>query len=331
MNKALLFIGLLLLVNSCLRPLEIGIGSINPALVVEGVVTDQPGMSFVRLGTISDIQGVGANLVGQGAQVTVIDDRGNEIAFQESFPGRYVPLGNFTGEVGRSYTLDIITRDGERYLSTTETMNPAIQIEQMSLEFEVVIDPVSGARRGFHLVDISIANDPTADDIYFRTSSRGIAHVFSAPLFECDRCSECWSFRVPINNNIVIGSNRGLADDFKIRAARIAYDFRDEYFVEISVFSLSKEGFDFWQSILNQLEITGTIFDPQITKARGNISNLNPEGHVVHGYFGASAISKRSLIFNRADTEFRVALPIPIGVCVEVWRDAVSEKPDEFN
>ncbi len=330
MRIGLIYIWILLVTGSCLDPLDIGIDDVEPTLVVEGLIADQPGASFVRLGTTSDIQGVGENLLGTGAQIRVTDNGGLEHPFQEIFPGTYIPLSSFLGEVGRSYTLNVVTSDGQQYVSTSQELTPPIDIDRMFLEFEEFVNPDTGEKTGAHRVLLDISNN-LSQTFYFRTFSRGIAHVFSQPAAECGGCEECWDFRIPINNQIFTGSNLGFTSDFTFESARIGYDFRDEYFVETTLFSLTPEGHEFWQSIERQLEITGTIFDPQITAADGNITNLDPNGPIANGYFGASAITQSNLIFNRAATETDITFQLMPGVCVEVWPNATNNKPEEFN
>ena len=327
-TKALFMI---LLFAACVDPLDVDINDIEPKVAIEGLVSDQIGMSFVNVSTTADIQGVGANLLGAGAAVLVTDSNGQQYAFNEVTQGRYFPADpGFVGTVGRSYTLRVTTSDGEQYRSSTELMPPTIAIDHMYVIFQEFIDADTQVKTGAHQVVLDIPNSG-GPDFFFRTFSRGIAHVFSQPGGECGGCEECWDHRVPVNNRVVSGTNQGLDNAFSITVASIAFDFRDEYFVETTLFSLSNTGFDFWSSVQDQLEITGTIFDPQIVSTRGNISNSNPSGPQAFGYFGASSVTQCSLVFNRTDTDTTIPITLIPGVCLDVYPNAVGTKPEEFN
>lgn len=316
---------------SCVDPISVEINDIQPKVVIEGLVADRVGMSFVSVGTTATIQGVGSNLLGTNAQVMVEDDQGQLTAFLEVTPGYYLPEDTaFVGFVGRAYTLEVTTSDGNQYRSTTQIMPPAIAIDSMYVSFVELIDADTKVKRGFHNVMLDLSNSGN-EVFYFRSYSKGIAHVFSDPGADCGGCEECWDFRLPINNQIFSGSNQGLERDFSIKTAEIAYDFKDEYFVETTIFSLTPQGSEFWASIQDQQQITGTIFDPQIVQVRGNIINIDASGPEALGYFGASALTSRSLIFNRTLTETTIPITLMPGVCVDVWPNAVGSKPPEFN
>ncbi len=321
-----------LILAACVDPLAVDIGDIEPKVAIEGLVGDQPGMSFINISTTSNIQGVGSNLLGTGALVQVLDSQGLTHSFSESTPGKYFPADpGFTGIVGVFYTLEVTTNDGEQYISSSQLLPMSVPIDGISVEFEELIDPDTKVKTGAHNVLVDVPNDGS-QDFFFRTFTRGIAHVFSDPGGDCGGCEECWDFRIPVNNQIYAGSNQGLDQGFTIETAAIPYDFRDEYFVETTVFSLTAEGYDFWSSIQDQLQITGTIFDPQIVSVRGNISNRNSTGPQAFGYFGASATNKCSLVFNRTLTNTTIPiLELIPGVCVDVYPNAVGTKPEEFN
>lgn len=328
--RRLYFFGILWLA-ACVDPLAVDFPDIQPKVAIEGLVSDQLGMSFVTISTTATIEGIGSNVLGTNANVQVVDDQGRIHAFIETRPGSYFPADpGFVGAIGTSYSLEVTTNDGEQYHSATQKMPPSVAIDSMYVSFQESVDLDTKEKTGSHKVLLDIPNSG-AEPFYFRTFSRGIAHVFSDPGADCGGCEECWDFRIPINNQIISGSNQGLNQGFTIKTADIPFDFKDEYFVETSLFSLTFEGLDFWSSIQDQLEITGTIFDPQIVAVRGNISNRSSNGPQAFGYFGASAITKCSLIFNRTLTDTTIPIVLMPGVCVDAWPNAVGVEPEEFN
>ena len=67
--------------------------------------------------------------------------------------------------------------------------------------------------------------------------------------------------------------------------------------------SLTKEAFQFFDLLKNQLSIQGSIFDPPPATIRGNMINLDDPDVAVIGYFRASDVQADTLFIPRSDVE----------------------------
>jgi len=82
-------------------------------LVVEGLITDQPGINTIKISKSLPLGSKTASKPLKGCIVTISDDTGNTFKLKETVSGTYVtdPL-QFTGRIGRFYTLHIKTISG---------------------------------------------------------------------------------------------------------------------------------------------------------------------------------------------------------------------------
>ena len=338
MRGYILFI--LILLSSCIEefPLETDIPNAEP--VIEGLVADQPGDSFVRISSklgLFGIQEDPSDLV-SNAQVMVIAGGDNEIAFGEVSTGLYKPSDVlFAGTTGETYQLFITLSDGRFYQSETEVLNPGVGIDSIFAIFKEQTIPNTDQLSGEHRFFVEVVKQVPGQDVFFRTQSFGIAQVaayIDPPPPSCPpRCTEiCYSFRRPVNRKIVLGTTQGSSQDkVTLQAAVETYDFHSRYYLEVKTFSLSQQGYQFWKSLAQQQEIEGTIFDPPVTEIRGNNVYEVSTNQEIIGYFGASQISTDSLMIDRAESAgFVTPIPTASNSCVEVWRNASLEVPIQF-
>ena len=312
-----------------------------PQPVIEGLVANAEGESFVRISSELSILGMQedpAPLV-SGAQVAVVDDNGIITPFCEKSEGIYLPEDDsFVGNILSEYTLQVQLADGRSYLSEAEVLHPGVDVDTIFVVFEQNNIPNTSQLTGKHNFFITVSTNASEQPVLFRTNSFGIAQVaayIDPPPPQCidPPCPEiCYSFRGPINRELVLGSTEGTVENqLTLQATTEKYDFHGHYFVRIKTFSLSSKGFEFWNSIASQQEIDGSIFDPQLTEiAEGNITDLSSNEPII-GYFGASAVSSDSLFFNRFESAgFLAPIPTARNSCVDVWRAATLEIPPQF-
>jgi hypothetical protein len=104
--------------------------------------------------------------------------------------------------------------------------------------------------------------------------------------------------------------------------------------IDVRQYSLSEKAFNFWNQIGIQQRSTGSIFDPPPASFTGNIVNTQNENETVLGFFGASAVNQRYIVFDR----FKVAnffpppnsIPMGSGDCLTHVLGATNERPEGF-
>jgi len=329
------------LLCSCIDPFPLDGDTPEPQPVIEGLVVNVMGESFVKVSLELSILGVqdDPSPLVSAARVEVEDGRGNLITFCEKSTGFYQPEDEaFVGSRGEIYTLMVRLADGRSYRSRSEMMHPGVQVDSVFATFNQFVIPNTNQLTGAHNFFITASTDPSEEPVLFRTHSLGIAQVAAninppPPLCAGPLCAEiCYSFRRPINREIVLGNTKGTAaNKITLQVASQDYDFHSRYFIEVKAFSLSLPGHRFWSSLASQQQIEGSIFDPQIAKIEGtNVYSVETDQEII-GYFGASEMSSSSLFFNRAESaSFLTPIPTARNSCVEVWTAATLEVPKPF-
>src|SRR5689334_17873750 len=105
---------------SCEKTVLLDLDQMNPKVVIEGLVSDQPGYQFVKVSRTVDFYETGSTPRVTNAIIFVEDDLGNEFLFTHNphnhadSTGYYLPVVPFVGAAGRTYHLSV-TVDGKEY------------------------------------------------------------------------------------------------------------------------------------------------------------------------------------------------------------------------
>ncbi len=104
-------------------------------LVVEGLITDEPGFHKIKL-SMTNVFGeeFKQNHV-KNADLRIVDSNNNNINLKEKSDGNYYTPDDFTGNIEETYTLHIETADGLLYRSTPQKMQPPVKIDEVYAEF----------------------------------------------------------------------------------------------------------------------------------------------------------------------------------------------------
>ncbi|MBL7877474.1 MAG: DUF4249 family protein, partial [Cyclobacteriaceae bacterium] len=126
-----------LLISSCVEPIYFDVPPAELQLIVEGLITDNPGPYTVSLSKALtlDAQSSEPEPV-QDATITLFDDEGNSEVFTEISAGSYSTNNIIQGKVGHSYYIRVETSDGKIFESTPDKLNPVGEIEDIRFEYE---------------------------------------------------------------------------------------------------------------------------------------------------------------------------------------------------
>lgn len=315
----------LVILIGCIDPLDKEVPSGLRLLTVEGGITTEHGPHKVKLTRTARYGNVFNDFVRpeEKALVSVRDNFGNVEILLETAKGVYETSASFRGEVGRSYTLQIITAKQEEYTSLPELISPVPVIDSLSYSFRSIptsnkIIPISGFDVFAHFKD-----DPNSKNYYMWRSSgthkfttRPDLYVSRPPRAPAPKscCDVCWKDDVP-EVSIRILSDQFFNGNNTVYLAAFVEDngmrFTDKYLLRIRQFSLSEQAYQFFKLLNQQLGIEGSIFDPPPATIGGNMISLNNLNENVIGFFTASAVSIDSIFLFRSDLEF-TQLPVVI-------------------
>ena len=119
---------------SCEKTVELDLEQTEPATIIEGLITNQPGKQYIRISRSAGFYSSGQNPAVSGAIVRVEDNEGNTFSFIEQEPGFYVPEAPFSGKVGNTYTL--FAKVGQETYTASEPMNYVPPFDSLSIRID---------------------------------------------------------------------------------------------------------------------------------------------------------------------------------------------------
>lgn len=298
-NYLVLLTGLLI-ISSCITQFVPETEEEDTMLVVEGMLTDQPGGCIVRLSKSLPLSSVSSTEVLSGCTVVISDDNGNWVNLYETRPGIYVN-SLYRGYMGRKYKLHVNTNNPDMAYKSYESL---------SMEMK----PVPGIDSLYYeKLDTEVALDGRIKEqecqVYLNTSDpNGICKHYRWDY------SETWMFRLPYDvpnrecwitnnsNSIFIKNTSVLSEDvidrFPIHYVSARTDrLSVRYSLLVNQYSLNEDEFNYWEKLQNVTENVGSLYDITPVSIPGNIYCVEEPKEKVLGYFSVSSIvSKRIFI-----------------------------------
>ncbi len=142
--------------TSCQKVIDIDLNSEDPKVVIEAVITDQPGPYTVTVTKTVNFSSSNTFPAVSGATVVLWDNAGNTEQLTETSPGNYT-TATLQGVPGRTYYLSV-TADGKTY--TSECVMPA------AVELDTVV--TEEATAGDQVYVIPLWTDPAGQGNYYR-------------------------------------------------------------------------------------------------------------------------------------------------------------------
>jgi hypothetical protein len=305
------------MLSGCIDPFYPKVQGFESLIVVDAFVTDEVTPYYCKLSRSFEKLNNTPEMV-KGATVVIKDDLGASHTLHEISARVYKSDSlTFRGEVGRSYTLSIRTKEGGQYESEPAKMLEVPDIDSLYFGKDSEIDEYGERHEG---IRIYFSSKKPVDGRYLRWAYE-----------------EWWKFHVPypksydyINEmNIipilspgnVICWRHNLSDDIIIGSAEadmtsriekkpllfIAADQADrlmmQYFIKVRQYSVSKKEYEFWDHLKQINEAGGDIFDRQPFQITGNIHRLDNPKEQVLGYFKVSSVRPASMYITRREID----------------------------
>lgn len=288
----------LLLITSCIAQFVPEINEEKQLLVVQGLITDQPGNNIVRLSKSLPVGLKSAARPLSKCIVTLSDDTGNNVVFSETVSGTYVPPPLFHGVVGRSYTLHINTNTDSNslnYESFPVELKPVPPIDSIYYEKTVIEQPYDNFR-GINGCQIYLdTHDPENNCRYYRWEY-----------------SETWALRLNFDvpnhlcwisgnsKNIFIQSTAAISEDL-IKRLPVTYisnvtdRLKTKYSISVNQYSMNEDEYNYWDKLQRLIEQTGGLYDLVPSSIPSNLWCVEIPEDKVLGYFSVSAVSSKRI------------------------------------
>lgn len=321
-----LLVLLVLALLSCEEKFFPEIDRADNLLVIDGKITDAPGPYTIRLNISSDVYVFDYPPLTE-ATLTISDDAGNSEVLTEEEPGVYrtAPDG-IQGTVGRSYKIDIATKDGKNYTSDFEEITPSAPITEVYPEVETRFDPnLTHDRIGYQFYLDGQA--PTQQENYYLYELEATYKYQTDFLIEFifqnfqfiewdvpDTFHIC--YKTFIVQDLVTLSTKNLENP-QINRLPLHYEDTEDrvlairYSLNTKQFSLTEKAYKYWNAIDQQIEEQGNLYSRQPYQIRGNLTNVDDPTEPVLGYFTAAGVTEKRIFVSRP-----AGIPFYYGKCV---------------
>jgi hypothetical protein len=283
-------------------------------LVVEGVLNAGQGPTTISLSRTVQVNAAKVFQPELKAKLTVEAKAGGNFDLSEAGNGNYthsqLPL-----VIGQEYRLRIRTNDNREYLSDYVVARKTPDI-----------DSVTWKRQNDGLTIYANTHDPSNNTKYYKWNfdeTWEIRSFYAADykwvsgttiVFSPSYNHICWKYEK--STAITIGSTAQLSSDVVSEAPLQFIPLgSDKLSVRYSILlrqqSLTKEAYEFFKLMKSNTESLGSIFDPQPSELKGNITCISNPKEMVVGYLTASSIPEKRIFITSPEANWRYQQDCP--------------------
>jgi hypothetical protein len=305
---------LVLMTSSCIEEYTNKPNLKAEVLIVDGLITNQLEADTIEI-SFSKGNGVSGEITPvKNCKLSVISDDGKAHDLKEDLPGKYYTPSDLVKQIGKSYQLKMTTPNGENYESNFEKMSPVTSISKVY----DVFDPKAILKKdgkSFRLGNkVYIDFQDPADEannylfrykyyeqIAFCKSCGGgvllgdgvtcLSQKVKYYLYDYVCSTYCWD--IIYENSINVFSDV-FTNGSNIKGQLVATIPWNNFIgalIEVKQYSISAEGYRFYNLLALQGNKTGSLTDTPPSPIVGNIKNINKPEETVVGFFGASSVS----------------------------------------
>lgn len=340
--------GLLLLlalaVTGCIKPFILENESYEELLVVEGVVTNEPGPYAIKISTATPIDQVVYHAL-EGCEVYVLDGSGNRFNFYEFETGVYSSdSATFRGQVGERYRLHITTPQGEQYQSSWEEILPSLAVVDIREEYQEKDDP-DEALGVFGYQFYVDAEDASADSVnliwqvdatYEYRADFKIDFYYEGVLrpfprrdlfyvcYKTARIPEIFTFSTAGQAGSQVKNQALHYEDTRSRALTYTYS------LNVRQLRVGWQAYEFWDELKQLKQLQGEVFDRQPFQVNGNIVNVGDVKERALGYFMAAGVSSRREFFRWNFGKFNYPTCVITDANIMAYGDIFRSAPSQW-
>jgi hypothetical protein len=273
-------------------------------LVVEGLITDQPGENTIKLSESVPLGIRATEKPLKGCTVSITDDLDNTFLLTESsIPGTYLTdSATFRGVAGRKYTLHIKTNNSMTthysYESLPMEMIPVPPVDSLFYE-KVIIKAADGSSGPAEGCQVYLNTyDPQSTCKFYRWDYIETWEFQLPEEFDNIINSTCWitnnSTDINIKNTTELTQNK--ISRFPLKFISNETDrLSIRYSILVNQYSVSEDEFNYWEKMQRISEEVGTLYDITPSSIEGNIFCVEDPEEQVLGYFSVSAVSSKRI------------------------------------
>ena len=269
-----ILIGIAGLLVSCEETITLDLDQTASKVVIEGLVTNETGKSYVKISKSTDFYQTGSTERITNAVVKLNNDRGEEVIFahnpsgEKKQEGLYFASSSFKGEIGRTYNLSVSI--GSQTYEAQDELFAVTKIDSL----------------GYGVNDTE-QEDPEIEGKFYETLlfTKEPSETKDYYLFKFYRND---TLDYSNDTDVYFTNDEGIDEKIDGFPSPVYYSLKDTATVEM--YSISRNAFLFFSDMSNLLNGDGGMFSPPPANPRTNWSN----GAL--GFFQTSAVSRETII-----------------------------------
>ncbi len=366
------YLVLLLCLDACVDRAEFSgtLENLNE-IVVDGVITNEPGPYNIKLSRTIQVGSTIGGLTISNAKIILYSDVGeSEELVETNLAGTYqTSEAGIRGVIGREYWIEIQLPHGKIFESLPDNMSSTGQVDSVYYRFETFVAENGRKSYGFRIfIDARV---PQSEESYTRFRFDGVYAVTTIPKlyaapppstpcptyplpcsgweyykgqlvsFEPCTCCECWANQYENKPTLVENNIASKVVGLQVGFVPVNYyTFQNKYRVTVTQMSLSKKAFEYWKTIKDQKEGATTLFQPAYGRTTSNNFKPSPYGNVL-GIFYAAAVTKKKIFIKKETNNANQLAEIPRDCagrdgpagenCLRLFPGSTNQKPVDWD
>ncbi|MCD4793026.1 MAG: DUF4249 domain-containing protein [Bacteroidales bacterium] len=293
--------------SGCIEPFDASIDKYENILVIDGIITDDPGPYTVKISRSTSTDNIQYIYV-SGATVIISDNDGNSEILSEIEAGVYSTSENgIQGITNNYYKIYIKTLDGNEYESEFQKLHPSTKIDSLygNIDFQST-DGTNLLHEGYQFF---IETQPEGNETqyflweaietykYYAEYKLEYYHEYDSvyiihnqdSLYTCwrtDRIQNVFTIETTGNNKILFPLHFTSADTKKLYAG---------YSLLVKQYTTDYESYQYWSNIAKLMLQGESLYNIQPFQIIGNVKNINDPDEPVLGYFTAAGLSEKRI------------------------------------
>lgn len=323
---------LIMLVWSCVEPVDFDANEPQDLLVVDGSVSAGANSHTIRLSRTGPLDKRVFDPE-KGASIMLFEENGNSATYTELEDGYYeLSNANLAGIAGRSYYIEIELADGKKYRSGSEQIPVNVELDSVTFELdyeEFANDAGNVIRRNFVKAFANLTVPSVSVGPYLRWEVDETYLVSEKKCSPLDNAKNCYIRTPNINKKVSLFSGDnftpGAVYQQEVAKRKIDFAFGERYSFSVYQIAQTKAALEYWTKIDQVVSLEGSIFDVAPAPIQGNIYNIDDPDEQVLGYFSAIARDTAHLFVNRFDVAPLLPVSPYCGPPEQAWWLSPSE------
>ncbi len=333
----------LIVIFGCKDELILESGSYEEIMVVNGMISNQPGPYTVSLSLSMPINSDQLSPL-EGYTVIIHENTGESETLTEEEPGKYVTsVDGMQGKIGCEYSISIISPSGIKYSSAFQELKETVEIESIYAKIDTIItDDYPFKVPGFQFyTDSELARSPENyflwdiietyeydSDYEFYAYEYSDTQIFFSNSY-LERLRTCWKtqkvkyFYTGNTATLEIPKINGQPLHFVSTATK---KLSKKYSVLLNQYCINKEAYQYWKSLEDLLSNENFLAVTQPYNAQGNIRCVSNPQEKTFGYFTVASVSQKRIFLERPNLEFYYSIcsVITNGVDIEYFKTTID-------